>query len=74
MLADWNLLSEDLQLMLSRAALMRAVDSIAGQAEFLAEEIDAGIIADHGGAEALRLLASLTRSTADEVLVVAGHA
>jgi hypothetical protein len=65
MLSDWNLLSDDVQLALSRQALRRAAELIAGQADTLAEQIDAGIIADRGGPEALRLLASLLR-TLDE--------
>ena len=36
MVADWNLLSDDLQLTLSRAALQKAAETIAGQAELLA--------------------------------------
>jgi hypothetical protein len=62
MLSDWNLLSDDVQLALSRQALRRAAELIAGQADTLAEQIDAGIIADRGGPEALRLLASLLRT------------
>ncbi len=62
MLSDWNLLSDDVQLALSRQALCRAADLIAGQADTLAEQIDAGILVDRGGPEALRLLASLLRT------------
>ena len=51
---DWNLLSDDLQLALSSAALLRAVDSVAAQAELLAGEMDLGLLADRGGADALR--------------------
>jgi hypothetical protein len=65
MLSDWNLLSDEVQLALSRQALARAAELIAGQADTLAEQIDSGIIADRGGPEALRLLASLLR-TLDE--------
>ena len=42
MLADWNLLSDDLQLVLSREALQRAAHTIAQQAEVLATEMEQG--------------------------------
>jgi hypothetical protein len=64
MSADWNALSEDLQLVLAREAMRRAVDTIAGQAEVLAGEIESGGIADRGGPEALRLLAAVVRLSA----------
>jgi hypothetical protein len=73
MLIEWDLLSEDLKLMLSRTALRRAVDAIAAQADQLAEEMEFGALSDHGGPEALRLLAAVVRATADEV-VERGHA
>lgn len=74
MVVDWNLLSEDLQLMLSREALRRAAETIAGQAEILAEEMEVGTLADRGGADALRLLAAVVRVTGQDSLGVAGHA
>jgi hypothetical protein len=52
-----------MQLELSRQALYRAADLIAGQADTLAEQIDVGLIADRSGSDALRLLASLLRAT-----------
>ncbi len=61
MLDDWTLLSDNLQLTLSREALDRAREAIAGQAEILAGEIENGTLADHGGPEALRLLAAVMR-------------
>jgi hypothetical protein len=64
MSADWNALSEDLQLVLAREAMRRAVNTIAGQAEVLAGEIESGGIADRGGPEALRLLAAVVRLSA----------
>ena len=76
MLVDWNLLSDDLQLILSREALRRAVETVAGQAEILAEEMEGGLLIDLGGPEALRLLAALARATGRDPLDMpaAGHA
>ena len=74
MLRDWNLLSDDLQLALSREALRRAAETIAGQAEVLAVEMDTGGLVDRGGADALRLLANVVRFTGEERLHPAGHA
>lgn len=74
MLSDWSLLSEQLQLALSREALRRAAETIAGQAEVLAEEMEAGALADQGGPDALRLLAAVVRVNGDECLGVVGHA
>ncbi len=73
MLADWNALSEDVQLAVSRAALCRATDTIAGQAEALAAEIEAGHLADRGGPDALRLFAAVLRSYGGEPPAPAGH-
>jgi hypothetical protein len=61
MLSDWTLLSDDLQLTLSREALRHAAQTIADQAEALADEMECGMLADRGGPEALRLLAALVR-------------
>ena len=61
MFPDWNLLSNDQQLHLSQTALRTAADLIASQAEVLAIEIEDGSLADLGGPEALRLLASIVR-------------
>jgi hypothetical protein len=74
MTADWNILSDDLQLILSREALRRAGEIIAGQAEMLAGEMEAGSLLDRGGADALRLLAGVVRLTAMEALGQVGHA
>jgi len=74
MIADWELLSEDMQLTLSRAALCRAAETIAGQAEVLAREIEAGALRDRGGADMLRLFARIVRLNRDTELTPAGHA
>ncbi len=74
MLTDWNLLSEELQLMVSREALRRAAEVIAGQADELAWEMECGGLSDHGGPEALRLLAAVVRGAGEEEMAVAGHA
>jgi hypothetical protein len=59
---DWPMLSEGAQLALSRAALAQAADTIAWQAETLAEEMETGTLDDRGGPEALRLLAAVVRA------------
>lgn len=74
MLNDWNLLSEEMQLVLSQEALLRAADTIAGQAEILAGEMECGGIVDRGGPDALRLLAAVVRVSGKENFVAAGHA
>jgi len=66
MLSEWDIIPEDLQLTLTREALRRAADLIAGQAETLASEMASGAIADRGGPEALRLLAAVLRVTGVE--------
>ncbi|MDE2008174.1 MAG: hypothetical protein KGI51_16510 [Rhodospirillales bacterium] len=71
--ADWNALSDDMQLAITRAALRHAANSIAGQAETLAAEMEAGHLADRGGADALRLLAAILRSQQHEALVPVGQ-
>jgi hypothetical protein len=71
--ADWHALSNETQLTLARAALHRAAETIAGQAEVLAEEIENGALSDLGGAYALRLLAAVVRGAERDPLAVAGH-
>ena len=56
--AAWALLSDNVQLALARETLRRAGAAIAGQVEALAGEIEAGTLADRGGADALRLFAA----------------
>jgi hypothetical protein len=65
-IADWNVLSEELQVVLSREALKRATATVALQAEMLASEMEAGILADRGGPDALRLFATLMRTLGEE--------
>ena len=74
MFGAWNLLSEELQLVLSREALRKAAETIAGQAELLAEEMECGNLLDRGGADALRLLASVVRVNGDAHLAPVGRA
>ncbi len=75
MLSDWNILSDELQLVLTREALKRAAETIAGHAEILAAEMERGHIADRGGPDALRLLAAVVRVTGEASLATAaGHA
>jgi hypothetical protein len=74
MVRDWNLLSDDLQLALAREAIRRAAETIAGQAEVLAKEMETGGLIDRGGPDALRLLANVVRVTNLEAVQPAGHA
>jgi hypothetical protein len=73
MLADWDLLSESLQLALAREALRRAGETIASQAELLAEEMERGALVDQGGPYALRLLAAVVRDTDQRHSGPVGH-
>jgi hypothetical protein len=74
MFADWNQLPEALQIALSREALHRASATIAAQAEVLADEMECGGLADHGGPDALRLFAAVVRVGGEDALAPAGHA
>ncbi len=74
MLADWNVLSDELQLALSREALRRAAEIIACQAETLAGEMERGGLTDRGGPDALRLLAGVVRATEADAFGQVGHA
>lgn len=71
---DWDRLPDSVQLVLARAAMQRAAETIAGQAEALAGEIEDGTLADRGGPEALRLLAAVVRLSARDPLVPCGAA
>lgn len=73
MQGDWTLLTEEAQLHLAREALARASQMIAHQAEFLAAEMEGGVLSDRGGADALRLLAAIIRQNTS-VDAVAGRA
>ena len=71
---DWDSLPENLQLVLASEAMRRAAETIAGQAEVLAGEIESGGLADQGGPDALRLLAAVVRLSARDTLVPCGSA
>ena len=71
---QWDRLPDELQLVLSRAALQRAADMIATQAEKLAAEMADGMVADRGGPDALLLLAAIVRVTGRDDMVPAGNA
>jgi hypothetical protein len=74
MFLDWNNLPEELQLTLAHEALHHAAASIASQADVLADEIECGHLADHGGADALRLFAAVVRAEGNDEPAAAGHA
>jgi hypothetical protein len=74
MFPDWNNLTDELQLALAHEALDRAAANVAAQAELLADEFDCGNLADHGGAEALRLFAAVVRIGGKDQLIAVGHA
>ncbi len=74
LLCNWDLLSDELQIALSTEALRRAVNSVADQAELLASEMEAGVLADRGGPDALRLLAAVLRQNGISGPVTAGTA
>ena len=74
MMAEWNNLPEALQLYLAQQAFRQATETIAGQAEMLAQEFDAGGLADRGGAEALRLMAAIVRAISPGPAAIIGHA
>ena len=71
---DWHILSDEAQLRLAREAMQRASETIADHAEHLAREIEAGAIADRGGPEALRLLATMLRLNARGTMMPVGTA
>ena len=71
---EWNQLSDAAQLRIAREAMHRAVETIASHAEMLAAEMEAGSIADLGGPEALRLLATMVRLNGRDQSVPAGTA
>jgi len=74
MITEWNALPETLQLYLAQQAFRQAAETIAGQAEVLAQEFDEGGLADRGGAEALRLMAAIVRAVGPLPAAVVGKA
>jgi hypothetical protein len=72
--ATWDMLSEDLQLALTREAMRRAAETLADHAELLAEEIEHGSLSDRGGPDALRLFAAVVRATQQDAFGPVGHA
>ena len=70
----WHTLPEEFQLVLAQEAMRRAAVTLAEQAELLAHEMDAGTLVDHGGSDALRLFATIIRSTNATGLGRVGHA
>jgi hypothetical protein len=72
--ADWKMLPDEIQLVLSREAMRRAADTLAEHAEMLAAEMEDGALRDRGGPDALRLFAALVRTTHDEGYGQVGHA
>lgn len=71
---DWINLSDDTRLALSAAALSRAADTLADQAETLAHEMEIGTLVDLGGPNALRLFAAVVRFNGNEAAGPVGHA
>lgn len=74
MVTEWNALPETLQLYLAQQAFRKAAETIAGQAEVLAQEFDEGGLADRGGAEALRLMAAIVRAVGPSPSAMTGMA
>lgn len=74
MIAEWNTLPETLQLHVAQQAFRQAVDTIASQADVLAGEFEAGTLSDRGGADALKLLATIVRALRPADEAVAGRA
>lgn len=73
-LTDWNGLSDQQQLALSREALRRAAETLAEHAEVLAREMEAGTLLDRGGPDALRLFAAVVRVTGGDAFGPVGRA
>ena len=71
---EWNALSNSTQIVLAQTALSRAAMILALQAEVLADEIERGTLADHGGADALRLFAAVVRAGSENDMPVMGSA
>ena len=71
---EWKTMPEELQAALAQQAMRRAALIIAEQADLFAVQFQAGILQDRGGADALRLFATLLRETTVEALGPVGHA
>jgi len=71
---DWNSMTEDLQLALSREALRRAAETLAAHAEVLAVEMERGALLDRGGPDALRLFAAVVRAVNQDAFGPVGNA
>jgi len=71
---SWHELPDEVQLILSREALRRAADTLADHAELLAAEMEAGVLLDQGGPEALRLFAAVVRATNKDGFATVGNA
>ena len=74
MLDDWDILPDNLQLVLSQEALRRAAVIIAEQVEALAAEMASGGLRDFGGVDALNLSAGLVRLNGRDDLEAFGTA
>jgi hypothetical protein len=72
--SDWHRLSDQAQLALTRAALVKAAETLVLQAETLAREMEAGCIRDRGGPDALRLFAAVLRINGQHGFGTAGNA
>jgi hypothetical protein len=73
MLADWHYLSNETRFMLARAVMQRAIECVLAQALSLAQEIEAGMVPDRGGPDALRMLVEVVRESEQDPLPTAGH-
>jgi hypothetical protein len=72
--SEWNRLSEPLQIEIASEAMRQAVATVAAQADELADDMEAGVLRDEGGPDALRLLAVLIREAASVRSGPLGHA
>jgi hypothetical protein len=70
----WTDIPDEMQVALAMEAMRRAALVIAGQAETLSDEMESGSIADHGGPEALRLLATVIRTVGQDDFPTIGMA
>ena len=70
----WHRLSDEMQLVLAREAMIRAAATLADQAEMIGLEMEAGTLHDRGGPEASRLFAAIIRATNTDIMGPVGHA